>query len=72
MAADQNLSVLLMALSRIPPAEFHRLVFAIADGAARLPAHTRDGEARTRQEGLLGVYRLLHDDELWRALTPLI
>lgn len=41
--AIQNLSVLLMALSCIPPAEFYRLVFAAADGAARLSAGSRDG-----------------------------
>lgn len=70
--AIQNLSVLLMALSCIPPAEFYRLVFALADGAARLAAHSRDGGARSRPEGLVGFYRLLQDEELWRALTPLI
>lgn len=77
--ALQNLSVLLMALSCIPPAEFYRLVFAAADGAARLAACSRDGhaagEAREDGEhppGLLGAYRLLRDEQLWRALTPVL
>lgn len=84
--AIQNLSVLLMALSCIPPAEFYRLVFAVADGAARLAASSRDGPSKESQDGplgtgvedreqspgLLGVYRLLHDEQLWRALAPLI
>lgn len=48
--AIQNLSVLLMALSCIPPAEFYRLVFAIADGAARLAAHSRNGHAAPPSE----------------------
>lgn len=80
--AIQNLSVLLMALSCIPPAEFYRLVFAAADGAARLAARSRDGQPGARQgedhenhehpPGLLGLYQLLRDEQLWRALTPLI
>lgn len=75
--AMQNLSVLLMALSCIPPAEFYRLVFALADGAAQLAASSRDGAGRQGEEeerppGLTGVYRLLRDEQLWRALTPII
>src|SRR6185312_11193468 len=78
--AIQNLSVLLMALSCIPPAEFYRLVFAAADGAARLAACSHDGRAGSgargvdatqhgehdeHPPGLLGVYRLLRDEQLW-------
>lgn len=76
--ALQNLSVLLMALSCIPPAEFYRLVFALADGAARLAASSERARTRPRTPdreqppGLLGVYRLLHDEQLWHALAPLI
>lgn len=76
--AIQNLSVLLMALSCIPPAEFYRLVFAAADGAARLATHSRGGLAAHPREdgehppGLLGVYRLLRDEQLWRALAPIL
>jgi uncharacterized protein YjgD (DUF1641 family) len=76
--AIQNLSVLLMALSCIPPPEFYRLVFAFADGAGRLAAHSRDGHAGhpgedgERPPGLVGLYRLLRDEQLWRALAPLI
>ena len=77
--AIQNLSVLLMALSCIPPAEFYRLVFALADGAGRLAAHTRDGQSSAHPgedgehpPGLLGAYRLLRDEQLWRALGPII
>lgn len=76
--AIQNLSVLLMALSCVPPAEFYRLVFALADGAARLAAHSRDGQAAHPAEdgehppGLWGTYRLLRDEQLWRALAPII
>lgn len=79
--AIQNLSVLLMALSCIPPAEFYRLVFAFADGAARLATHSRDARSGQAGEdgkdgehppGLTGLYRLLRDEQLWRALTPII
>lgn len=76
--AIQNLSVLLMALSCIPPAEFYRLVFALADGAARVTAGPRDGHGAPSvgdggpSPGLMGVYRLLRDEQLWRALSPII
>lgn len=76
--AIQNLSVLLMALSCIPPAEFYRVVFAVTDGAARLATYSRDGHAgdpsagSEQPPGITGVYRLLRDEQLWRALTPII
>lgn len=76
--AIQNLSVLLMALSCIPPAEFYRVVFAVADGAGRLATHSKSGHPGhppadgEHPPGLVGVYRLLRDEQLWRALGPII
>ena len=76
--AIQNLSVLLMALSCVPPAEFYRLVFALTDGAARLATCSRNGDAGRgaadgeEPPGLVGLYRLLRDEQLWRALGPII
>jgi len=69
--AIQNLSVLLMALSRIPPADFYKLVFAMTSGMSRASAWKpdHDGDAAP---GVSGAYRMLHDESLWHALMPLI
>jgi len=69
--AIQNLSVLLMALSRIPPAQFYKLVFATSDGMKRASSWKPDGEADSAP-GVSGAYRMLHDEHLWHALMPLI
>lgn len=72
--AVQNLCALLMALSRIPPDRFYKLTSAFAaavDAAAAPRAHAPPGsEARDAAPGVRGVYRMLHDDALWRALDP--
>jgi uncharacterized protein YjgD (DUF1641 family) len=71
--AIQNLSIVLMALSRIEPSQFYKTVFAITDALARLsdwqPAPDHDGHTAP---GFTGAYKMLHDDALWQALTPLI
>lgn len=69
--AIQNLSVLLMALSRIPPPQFYKLVFAMSEGMTRASTWTADGEGEAAP-GVSGAYRMLHDEKLWHALTPLI
>lgn len=68
--ALQNLSILGMALSRIPPADFYRVAFALRDALAAVAAHRPDGGDGA--PGMGGTYRLLHDDDLWRALAPLL
>ena len=68
--ALQNLSLLLMALSRIPPERFQKMVFAVTDAldsASRRP----DPDAE-EAPGLSGAYRMLNDEDLWRSLHPLI
>ncbi|MCW1246429.1 DUF1641 domain-containing protein [Pseudomonas sp. SAICEU22] len=67
----QNLSILAMALSRVPPDEFYRLVFALKDASAAVSqwaAPENDDVA----PGVRGSYRLLHDESLWRAIMPLV
>lgn len=69
--AIQNLSILGMALSRIPPAEFYKLVFGLKDAMAevnRQVGSRGDNEA----PGVRGAYRMLQDDELWASLSPLL
>ncbi|RKQ97185.1 uncharacterized protein YjgD (DUF1641 family) [Kushneria sinocarnis] len=69
--AMQNLSALMMALSTIPPERFYKVVFSLRDAmnaAGEQREKTDDDEA----PGFTGAYRLLHDDELWQAITPLL
>ncbi len=78
--ALQNLSILFMALSRIPPEQFYRLLFAAKDAMAVLAseAPSQDGAKAgqrpdsARPPGVRGAYRMLHDEELWQALQPFI
>ncbi|MGU7812100.1 DUF1641 domain-containing protein [Burkholderia sp. AW49-1] len=67
----QNLAALLMALSRIPPEQFGRAVFAAADALHHVGAWKPD-EHEHVAPGVRGAYRLLHDEALWDALTPLL
>ncbi|KVH35301.1 hypothetical protein WT01_22325 [Burkholderia cepacia] len=67
----QNLAVLLMALSRIPPEQFGKAVFAAADALHHVGAW-QPAQHEHVAPGVRGVYRLLHDEALWDALTPLL
>ncbi|WP_063552875.1 DUF1641 domain-containing protein [Burkholderia territorii] len=67
----QNLAALLMALSRIPPEQFGKAVFAAADALHHVGAWKPD-EHEHVAPGVRGAYRLLHDEALWDALTPLL
>jgi uncharacterized protein YjgD (DUF1641 family) len=71
--AIQNLSIVLMALSRIEPSHFYKTMFAVTDALERVSAWQPDpdGEGHTAP-GFTGAYKMLHDDALWQALTPLI
>jgi uncharacterized protein YjgD (DUF1641 family) len=67
----QNLSILAMALSRVPPEDFYRVVFALKDAGAAISQWTApDGESAA--PGVRGTYRLLQDESLWRAISPLL
>jgi len=67
----QNLAALVMALSRIPPEQFGKAVFAAADAMHHVGAW-KPAEHEHVAPGVRGVYRLLHDEALWDALTPLL
>lgn len=67
--ALQNLAALLMALSRIEPAQFSRVLAALGDAVQSAAAHDH---ANAAAPGLNGAYRMLKDDDLWRGLAPLI
>lgn len=69
--ALQNLAALLMALSRIEPADFARVLTALGDGA-QTAATQGQGTGGNAAPGLKGAYGMLKDEELWRGLAPLI
>lgn len=71
MNAIQNISILGMALSRIPPEDFYKLVFGLKDAAAELNKRARS-EGEGEAPGVTGVYRMLQDEKLWASLSPLI
>jgi len=69
--AMQNLSILGMALSRIEPAQFCKIVFALQDAFHAVGHYKPDGK-HDEAPGVTGAYRMLHDDDLWAALMPII
>lgn len=69
--AVQNLSLLLMALGRISPERMVVITRAVTDGLASMEK-TATKDANESAPGLLGLYRLLRDEELWAGLRPLL
>ena len=70
--AIQNLSILGMALSRIPPDEFYKMVFGMKDALTEFNKQAGANEDSGTAPGIRGTYSMLHDEELWASLTPLI
>jgi len=68
--AIQNISVILLALSSMPPERVYKLAFGLRDMAVALS----EGEESAEQKapGVQGVWKMLQDDDLWRSLTPLL
>lgn len=66
----QNLAILGMMLSEIPPERFYRAVFALKEALDRIGRH-QTGEEGGDAPGVSGAYRMLNDEELWRAVAPL-
>lgn len=67
--ALQNLTLIAMALGRIPPERFALLSDAL--GRA-LDAMERGESGEQRAPGILGALKLLRDDSLWLGLSPLL
>ncbi|WP_338564803.1 hypothetical protein [Erwinia sp. E_sp_W01_6] len=67
----QNISLLLMALSRVPPERFNQLLMALTDGANALSRQS-DSTQQQGAPGIKGMIKLLRDEDLWRAVTPLL
>ncbi len=67
----QNLSILLMVLSRIEPGDFYKMLFALRDSLEYL-ARPEPAADKPEPPGIRGAYRMLKDDALWRGLRPLL
>ena len=69
--AIQNISLLLMAISRVPPERFNQLLMALTDGANALSRQS-DTEQKRGAPGIKGMIKILRDDDLWLTVTPLL
>lgn len=82
--AIQNLSVIAMTLSALPPERFYQVMFALKEGIEQVGNHrhadqTKPNEQAHNQDkekdsapGITGVYHMLNDDELWYAIKPIL
>lgn len=68
----QNISVLLLALSTIPPERMYKLAFGLRDFMAELSREEQEESAGNSAPGARGAWKMLHDDELWQSLTPIL
>ena len=66
----QNVSVIVLALSSLPPDRVYKLAFGLRDMADALsqPEQTREQKA----PGVQGVWKMLQDDDLWSSLQPVL
>lgn len=65
----QNLSALAMVLGQVPPGAVYKFAEGLREAAQALESARQQPDDAA--PGVRGVYRLLHDDELWQTLTPL-
>lgn len=77
--AIQNISIMAMVLATIPPDRFYQVMFAFKEGVNRVSSYHSDSDAegvnkssKGNAPGISGVYKLLHDEELWHAIEPLL
>lgn len=69
--AVQNLTLLAIAIGRIPPERFGVLTRAFTEGVIRME-EAANGEDQEAAPGMAGLYKLLHDNELWQGLQPVL
>ncbi len=69
--AVQNISALVQLVANMPPEQFRRICLGITEGL-QAAQQTRPNERDMEAPGLKGAVKLLHNDELWRDLAPLI
>jgi uncharacterized protein YjgD (DUF1641 family) len=67
--ATQNLAAIFMVLAQIPPPRFYKIATTLKDA---LLAAADEPPAEQEAPGVRGFYKVLKDDETWRALAPLM
>jgi len=71
-SALQNISLILMTLSTIPPERLNHILLALRDAAmAMKPASDATQQEANAAPGIRGVLHLLNDEKLWQGLRPL-
>jgi len=71
-SALQNISLILMTLSTIPPERLNHILLALRDAAmAMKPASDETQQQSHAAPGIRGVLHLLNDEKLWQGLRPL-
>lgn len=67
--AIQNLTALVELVGNLPPEQFRRLCRGLT---LALVATTDEEAQQAEAPGVTGAVKLLHDDELWQAVGPLL
>lgn len=70
-AGFRNLLILAQQLGRIDPDQLERTL-AAANAGLEKAGEPADGNTPYNPPGVTGVFKLMHDKELWSALAPLI
>lgn len=68
--AMQNITALIQLIGHMPPEDFRRLCKGIERALHAITASIEDED--TRAPGVSGSLRMLHDDELWAAVMPML
>lgn len=70
-SAIQNLSLLMMTLSTIPPERLNHILLAVRDAAMAMKPASDETQQEKAAPGIRGVLHLLNDEKLWQGLRPL-
>jgi len=70
--AAQNLSLLFMMLSTIPPARFNHILLAMREALMAIKPASEAAQQQKTAPGLSGIMKLLNDESLWQAVRPLL
>ena len=70
--AVQNLSLLFMTLSTVPPERFNHLLLALRDALLAMKPASDAAQQEKSAPGVSGVLKLLNDEALWQGIRPLL
>lgn len=70
--AAQNVSLLFMTLSTIPPECFNHLLLALRDALLAMKPASDAAQQEKAAPGVSGILKLLNDESLWQGIRPLL